>query len=196
VSRTRAIAFVGLVALAAAGAACGRDGAPEPAGAPAAGSDAADAAARSAAAARLVDHRKLDALVPAAAAGWASSPVTSATLMLPAPASHATGSYTRGQARIDLEITDTGGDPAFVQALATVAGTNFSQKAGNGYMKGTRVHEYPAVESWNHQDRIGEITVLVSGRFVVHASGVNLDRIETLQALVDRVDFGQVAALK
>jgi hypothetical protein len=176
-----------LVAVGVLTAACRRDAAP-------AAVPEVDAAT-TAAAARLVSHERLGALLPPAEAGWSAAPVTSATIMLPAPAAHATTNYTRGQSRIDLEITDTGGDPAFVEALATVAGTNFSQKAANGYMKGLRVGNFPAIESWNHVDRAGEVTVLISRRFVVHASGVNLDGIDTLQGLIGRVDLAAVNGL-
>ncbi len=135
----------------------------------------------------LVPHETLLTLVPTLA-GWTRSAPTSASVALPAPASHAVAAYSRGQARIDLEITDTGGHPDYVGSLAKVAGTSFSQNAANGYMKGTTLGGHPGVESWNHVDRLGDISVLVDRRFVIHATGTGLDRIDTLRDLVTKVN--------
>ncbi len=139
----------------------------------------------------LVGHERLAALVPDLQ-GWTREPTTSATVNLPAPAAHASATYARGKARIDLEITDTGGHPDYVGSLATVAGTSFIQKAANGYMKGTTIAGFPATESWNHTDKLGDISILVDGRFVVHATGTGLDRIETLRALIEKVDLTKI----
>ena len=107
---------------------------------------------------------------------------------LPAPAAHATASYTRGKARIDLEITDTGGHPDYVGSLAKVAGSTFNQKASNGYLKGTTIGGHPATESWNHVDKLGDVSVLIARRMIVHATGTGLSGIETLRSLVEKVD--------
>ena len=76
--------------------------------------------------------------------------------------------------------------------LATVAGTRFIQKAANGYMKGTTIAGFPATESWTHTDKLGDISILVDGRFVVHATGTGLDGIQTLRTLVERVDLAKI----
>ena len=131
----------------------------------------------------LVSHEKLGTLVPPLS-GWTRQAVQTATVSLPAPAAHAATAYTRGKARIDFEITDTGGHPDYVGSLAKVAGTSFSQNPSNGYMKGTTIGGHPAVESWNHVDRAGDISVLIERRYIIHATGTSLDGIETLRKLV------------
>jgi len=135
---------------------------------------------------KLVSHEMLATFIPVLD-GWTREATQAATVSLPAPASHATVAYTRGNARIDLEITDTGGHPDYVGSLAKIAGTTFSQKAANGYMRGTTIGGHPAVESWNHVDRLGDISVLMYRRFIIHATGTGLDRIETLRDLVETV---------
>jgi hypothetical protein len=135
----------------------------------------------------LVAHDRLATLVPDLK-GWTREPVQAATVSLPAPAAHARTAYTRGKARIDLEITDTGGHPDYVGSLATVAGTSFTQNASNGYMKGTTIGGHPAVESWNHVDKLGDVSVLIARRYIIHATGTSLDGVETLRSLVENVD--------
>ncbi len=168
--------------------ACGRQAeenvAPRPAGA----TPAADAAPPGV---TLIPHERLAARIPQLD-GWTREAPVSATVSLPAPAAHATATYVRGRARIDLEITDTGGHPDYVGSLAKVAGTTFTQQASNGYLKGATLEGIPAVESWNHVDRLGDISLLVDRRFIVHATGTGLDRIETLRALVTSVKLADL----
>ena len=174
--------------LAASGPACGRgqgeNVAPQPVAPPATPPTAVPTVP-------LVPHETLAALLPHLA-GWTRSRPMSATVSLPAPAAHATATYSRGKARIDLEITDTAGHPDYVGALATIAGSALSQKASNGYMKGTMLAGAPAVESWNHADKLGDISVLIGRRFIIHATGTGLDRVETLRALVGKVDIKKI----
>jgi hypothetical protein len=139
----------------------------------------------------LIPHEKLATTVPDLE-GWTHTTPSSATVSLPAPAAHVLTTYTRGRAQIDLEITDTGGHPDYIGSLSKVAGTSFSQIASNGYMKGTTLGGSPAVESWNHLDKLGDISILVDRRFIVHATGTGLDKIETLRTLVEKVDLKKV----
>lgn len=143
----------------------------------------------------LVPHARLSAEIPELD-GWKREPPVGASVSLPAPASHTSATFVRGNARIDFEITDTGGAAAHIEALAKVAGTSFAQKAANGYVKGTTVDGFPALESWNSVDRLGDLTVLIDGRFTVHATGTGLDSIETLQKALARTDLKKIAALK
>ena len=101
--------------------------------------------------------------------------------------SRAEADYGAADKQVNLEVTDTGGHPDYVGSLAKVAGTTFNQKASNGYMRGTTLGGHPAVESWNHVDRLGDISVLMSRRFIIHATGTDLDRIQTLRSLVETV---------
>lgn len=134
----------------------------------------------------LVPHDQLAALLPAMD-GWQRGAISSGSISLPAPATNATTAYTRGKARVDLEITDTGGAAEHVEALTKIAGSDFTQQASNGYMKGTTIAGVPAVESWNHVDHLGDITLLIDRRYVIHANATGLDKIETLRELIQKV---------
>jgi hypothetical protein len=161
-----------------------------------AGGDAGDVAgAASASRVALAPHGSLARLLPEPN-DWTRGDVASAEVDLPAPASHAAASYTRGDARIDVEITDTGGDAEYLEATQQIAGTNFDRVSDNGYIRGARVRGSPAVESWNHVDRLAEITVLVDQRFVVHASASGLDGIEALRSFVEAISLAEISALR
>jgi len=136
--------------------------------------------------ATLVGYAKLAAELPVVE-GWTREAPSGADIKLPAPASHVSAGYTRGTSRIDLEITDTGGARAYLEALSTIAGTSFNQQNADGYTKGTTFGGSPAVESWNSADHTCDLTVVVDKRFLIHAAGLNLDRIETLREFVQQV---------
>jgi hypothetical protein len=139
----------------------------------------------------LVGYGKLAAALPAVD-GWTREAPSGAEIKLPAPASHVSAGYTRGTSHIDLEITDTGGAKEYLEALSTVAGTAFKQENATGYTKGTTFGGFPALESWNSSDRTSDLTVVIEKRFLVHAAGVNLDRIETLRDFVTKINGGGV----
>jgi hypothetical protein len=54
----------------------------------------------------------------------------------------------------------------------------------------------PAAELWDGAKNEGEITVVVDGRFVVTLEGFQLDKLETLRAMLQQIDLNKVAALK
>lgn len=143
----------------------------------------------------LVPDGLLARLVPDAA-DWVRGEVTSLTVLEPSPTAQASASFSRAAATVELVLSDTLGEPAMVDALAAVAGSSMLQETVNGYMKGTILGGFPAVESWNPEAHLGEITVLVERRFIVAATGSSLDRIEDLRALIEQFDFAAIAALQ
>jgi hypothetical protein len=108
----------------------------------------------------------------------------------------ARASYVRTTARLDIDIADTGGAPEYLDATLRLAGTDVRQKADNGYLQGTTIRGYPALEAWNHVDRIAEVTIVVDGRFVVYATAAGLDGLEALRAAVDTIDLTALSKLR
>jgi hypothetical protein len=187
----RRAAFIGIVlALAAGASACGSRETPAAEEKPAAAASPAPAPPS----VPLIAPDRLRTFLPPAT-DWQQSDVKSAGIQLPAPGTHATAVYTRQNARAELAITDTGGRQEFLEATLTVAGTDFLQKAANGYQKGARVAGHPAIESWNHQDRLGEFTIVVNSRFLIYVTATGLDSIQTLRGLVDQIPFKDIESL-
>lgn len=120
--------------------------------------------------------------------GWTRGAVNTQTVDVPEVATVLTVTYTRADgAQLDLEISDTGGKSSMIESLATMAGSDFNRPTVNGYLKGTTVAGSPAVESLNTQDRIGELTVLVKKRYIIHVGGKNLTEAAPMRAIVERV---------
>ena len=144
----------------------------------------------------LVAHTRLSGYLPAPE-GWARGEISGGQVGSPDPPRSSSGtSYTRGAERIDLDIVDTSRQPEYVEATQEIAGTEFERVSANGYFRGTTIGGHPAVESWNHVDKLGELTVLLVDRFVVHASSSGLDDIDALRQFVLLVDLESVAKLE
>ena len=89
---------------------------------------------------------------------------------------------------MELEIADTGGDPRATESLEKLAGSTMNRKVGNGYFKGAVVASFPAVESWNTEDKLGELSVLVRRRFIIHVAGSGLKDAAPMRTLAEAVD--------
>lgn len=125
--------------------------------------------------------------------GWQRGALNTQTIDVPEVATVLTVSYTRaGGEQLDLEISDTAGKSSMIESLAKMAGSEFNRDTLNGYLKGTTVAGAPAVESLNTQDRIGELTVLVRNRYIIHVGGKHLTDAAPMRALVERVDINKL----
>lgn len=134
----------------------------------------------------LMSASSMKALVPTMD-GWNRGVVNAQVIDVPEAAAVVTVSYTQGGATLDLEISDTGGTSSMIESLASMAGSEFNRSMGNGYLKGTTVAGEPAVESWNTEDLLGELTVLVKKRYIIHVGGRGLADAAPMRAVVERI---------
>ena len=140
----------------------------------------------------LMTPEALQALVPAMD-GWTQGTITAQTIDVPEVASVVTVSYTHTDgSQLDLEISDTGGKSSMIAPLAAEAESQFDRQMGNGYLKGTVVAGSPAVEAWNTESRIGELTVLIRKRYIIHVGGSRLADAAPMRALVERIDLSRL----
>ena len=93
---------------------------------------------------------------------------------------------------MNLEIADTGGDARAIESLEKIAGSNMNRKVGNGYFKGAVVATFPAVESWNTEDKVGELSVIIRRRFIIHVGGSGLRDAAPMRALAEAVDTARL----
>ncbi len=140
----------------------------------------------------LMSADDLKKVVPALD-GWDRGAITAQTIDVPEVASVVTVSYTRSDGgQLDLEISDTAGKSSMIESLASMAGSEFNREMASGYLKGTTVAGAPAVESWNTDHRIGELTVLVNKRYIIHVGGKNLADAAPMRAVVERIPLSNL----
>ena len=120
--------------------------------------------------------------------GWTRGEIAAQEEQAPARSAHVTVTFTRGSERMELEIADTGGNERAIESLEHLAGSDTSRTLENGYFKGTTVAGFPAVDSWNTVDRLGEVTVLIRRRFIIHVAGSGLADAAPMRLLAEAVD--------
>lgn len=140
----------------------------------------------------IMTGNELRALAPTME-GWERGALNTQTIDVPEVATVLTVSYTRGGGeQLDLEISDTAGKSSMIESLAKMAGSEFNREMESGYLKGTTVAGAPAVEAWNTGDRIGELTVLVRNRYIIHVGGKNLTDAAPMRAVVERISLDKL----
>lgn len=186
VKHVRSSLAIAAALLAVGAGACSREPAPSTAGTPppAPATDAAPAVA-------LVPLGDLRASVPELR-GWARGEITAQESSAPQRSTLVLAPYTRGSETLELEIADTGGAPKAIESLEHMAGSTTSRTVANGYFKGTMVKNFPAVESWNTVDKLGELSVLVRRRYIIHVRGSGLADAAPMRALAEAVDTSRL----
>ena len=174
---TRIVALILAVTIGAA--ACG--GGAEPVPPPATGTPSV----------ALLPPSDLRAAIPALD-GWIRGEITMQDVTSLDRSTAAMVTFTRGGEKLDLEVADTGGDARAIESLEHMAGSEVSRTVANGYFKGTTINGLPAVESWNTVDRLGELSVLVRRRFIIHIAGSGLADAAPMRALAEAVDASRL----
>jgi hypothetical protein len=145
--------------------------------------------------AKAVAFEELMALLPEPA-GWTRGKPRGEQISMGLDMSRAHGDYQKGESSIDLEITDSSFNQLFLGPLTTYLAAGYSERTNEGYRKASPVGGHPAFETWNGDSRRAEVFVVVANRFVVQATGHNVDNAEPVRALAQAVDFSRLAALK
>ena len=111
--------------------------------------------------------------------------------------SSAEGLYGTGDGKsAKIEIADMG-SVSGLAGMATMAWATaeIDSESDSGYEKTTRFKGYKAFEKYDARNRSGEISVLVAGRFVIGASGNDVD-MDALKAALAAVDLSKLERMK
>jgi hypothetical protein len=173
--------------------------APVPTATPQTLSDAAAVAALGTPAAKQLDtaveFEKLIALLPEGN-GWTRSKPKGEQVSVGGAMSVAKAEYQKGDASIDLEITDSSFNQLVLSPITMFLAAGYSERSGESYSKSASIAGNPGFEKWNDGARRGEVTVVIGKRFIVQATGRNVDDLAPVRSLVKALDFGRLASLK
>jgi len=156
--------------------------------------DAASKQAKAGKSVKLADPEVLKAYLPTSVAGFSRTDMSTesgGTEGLGSAA--AVGTYSKGDARLRLTVSDMGA----AGALAGIAGAfnvQSSHESSGQYEKVGKVDGRMTTESYDRTARHGEFSVLVGDRFMVHAEGDGLD-MDALKAAVGSIDKGRLEGL-
>lgn len=128
--------------------------------------------------------------------GWERSKPTGERMTSPVNFSQAEVRYTKGDARVELKIVDSGFNQLLVAPFAMFLAAGYEKETEHGYEKSVKIGDYPGWEKWNDQGKDGELNAVVNQRFVVTVEGQNLDDPKVLHSTMERIDLKKLAAMK
>lgn len=85
--------------------------------------------------------------------------------------------------KIEVEIFDTGGLKMGVMSMAAWASLEMDKEDDNGYERTSTIQGFKAFEKYNKRSQRSELSLLVKERFVVKATGKNME-MKKLKAAV------------
>ena len=143
----------------------------------------------------VIDFEALKPLLPIVA-GWAQTGATGEQLSSPVSHSRAEARYRRSDERIELEIVDTATSPLLLAPFTMFVAPGFSERSEDSFKRAVRIGGHPGAEEWNAKTGRGEVTAIVSNRFLVHATGYHVGALDAVRTLVESVDFARLVALR
>lgn len=136
--------------------------------------------------AEVVDWRKLKELLPNKIDGMPRTDESGETAgAMGFTFSQASGTFEKGDRRVDLKIVDTGGLSGLLSVSAAWTTITIDKEDRNGYERTTEIDGYKAFEKYDKNSKNGEVSVLVGKRFVVTLEGRGVDMDELRDALDD-----------
>jgi hypothetical protein len=146
-------------------------------------------------AAKPVDYEQLKASLPEID-GWTMSDARGEQVNMPVAISRAEARYSRDQSRVELEIVDTALSQLLLAPMSMFLASGYSERSDDGFKRATKIAGQPGMEDWNTRTRRGEVTAVVANRFIVKATGHQVENIDTVRGAVEAVDVAKLAALK
>ena len=142
-----------------------------------------------------VSFEKLQTALPMVS-GWERSEPEGHSMTMPAAISTTEAKYTKGDMDVTLTITDSAFSPLISAPLAMMSAAGYSERTSKGYKRATTVGGAPGYEEWDSNDKSGTIGAIVAKRFLIEASGSNLDSLDTLKGVLEKIDFKKLSALQ
>ena len=144
-----------------------------------------------------VDFRSLKELRPNEAAGLERTEATGEKNgAMGFSISQAQGKYEKDDARIEVEIMDTGGVGGMaMMGMAAWSMAEVDKETKSGYEKTTRVNGMKAFEKYDNDTKDGEVNVIVADRFVVNVKGRNVT-MDQIKDTLDDLELDQLAKLE
>lgn len=128
-------------------------------------------------------------------AGWEKEKPEGESMTAPMKFSKASTAYTKDEARIQLEITDTAMARMITLPYQMFMMSGYSKESSSGYEKAASLAGNPGWEKWDSEAKRAEVGAIVGQRFLVQISGSDTD-VKTVKDLAAKIDLGKLAGLK
>jgi hypothetical protein len=142
-----------------------------------------------------INFRELKELLPDKVAGMSTENKSGETAgAMGFKVSTAEADYRDGNQSIKINIVDAAGISTVMMGMAAWANLDFDRESDTEVERTFTLDGYKAFESYNFNDKSGNVSVLVADRFVVNAEGRNVER-KDLQDAVKEVGFKKLEKL-
>jgi len=142
-----------------------------------------------------VDFKALEPFLPDFP-GWERGDFEGEKMTMPIAVSQVKATYTKDEARIRAEIVDAGFNRMFVAPFVMMMAAGYSKETSRGYEKSIKVGDHTGWETWESENKNGELHVLVAKRYLINLDGNDIESTKVLYDLLGRMDLGKLAALK
>jgi hypothetical protein len=141
-----------------------------------------------------VAFKTLETLLPEYP-GWEKAKPEGESMTSPMKFSKTGTSYTKDDARIELEIVDTAMAQMMTLPYQMFMASGYSKETSSGYEKAAPLAGNPGWEKWDSESKHAELGAIVGKRFLVKIEGSDTD-MATVKGLAAKVDFARLAGLK
>ena len=128
--------------------------------------------------------------------GWEKGKATGERMTAPVNFSVAKISYTKGDSRVEAEISDSAFNQMLLVPFSMFLTTGYEKETEDGYEKSTKVGDFPGFEKWNKSNKNGELTAIVNKRFIVQVNGHDIADPKVVHEAMASIDLKKLASLK
>lgn len=142
-----------------------------------------------------VSFRDLQTLFPDLD-GWEKAKPTGERMTAPFKFSQAEVHYRKGESRLEMKIVDSGYNQLLFTPFAMFMQAGYEKETSSGYEKSTTIGGQPGWEKWNTEGKGGEVNAFVGKRYILTVEGRNVEDINALHDIIDKIDLARLAAMK
>lgn len=144
-----------------------------------------------------VDFRQLKEMLPSSAGGMERTEATGEKNgAMGFSLSQAEAKYESGDARMEVNIVDTGGVGGMaMMGMAAWAMAEVDKETATGYEKTTTIDGHKAYEKYDNERKDGELNIIVGNRFIVSVKGRNVS-MDQMKDTLDDLDLSKLAKME
>ncbi len=140
----------------------------------------------------VVDYKQLKEALPEIS-GWKVDDLSAGkTSFGNLTTSQASATYIKGDASVRVEITDVAGVKMFFTPIFMLKNMKYEHETATGYEKTISGNNYFGKESYDKQERSGELVVVYGDRFLIQIEGNGIDSGDVLREFFKRIDFSRL----
>ncbi len=142
-----------------------------------------------------VNFRDFYGLFPQVA-GWEMGQPTGETITAPVTHSQASVEYRKGNSALEVRIVDSALSGMLLAPYAVLLQTGYEKETEFVRERAMKVKGYPGFEKWELEATDGELMAVVGNRFLVTVEGNDIENVQVLHDVMNRIDLAKLESMK